>query len=405
MTDLGAYRAGLFSLTRRGFLKATAGWLTGLTAIGVGSYVLHPSWASAAEPIKVGLATDLSGFLSFVGPTHVAAAKIIVEDINASGGLLSRPLELHIEDTATNEATGVSAARKLVQRNNVDIMFGGVASSMRNAIKDIIVKNGKKLYIYAQLYEGTECTPNLFCTGPTPPQQCDELVPWLIKNGGARFALLGANYVWPVEFHKYSRKVVEASGGEVVYQEFFPLDQAEYGAAVNKIRSEKVDVVFTLLTGGQAAFLKQLHEAGFLARGGRLCCPWFDHTAAGIAQPAEFEGLASCFDYFLGVDDPATCGYDTRLLDAKVFSGSGGSTGIYRGMYMWANSVAKVGSLDANSVAAAMDGAKLGHGPGGPSEMVPGKRHVKMNMYIAVAKSGKFDVIRKSDGLVDPKAC
>lgn len=391
-------------LSRRRFLQ-TSSWMTGMFAVGAGSYVLRPRWANAAGPIKVGLATDLTGFLSFVGPTHVAAAKIIVEDINANGGLLGRPLELQIEDTATNEATGVSAVRKLVQRENVDVMFGGVASSMRNAIKDIIVKNGKKLYVYSQLYEGNECTADLFCTGPTPPQQCDQLVPWLIKNGGKRFALLGANYVWPVDFHKYSRKVVEASGGEVVYQEFFPLDQAEYGAAVNKIMTEKVDVVFTLLTSGQAAFLKQLHEAGFLERGGRLCCPWFDHTATGIAQPAEFEGLATCFDYFLGVDDPATCGYDKRLLDPKVFSGSGGSTGIYRGLYMWANSVTKANTLDVNAVAAAMDDAKLEHGPGGPSEMVPGKRHNKMNMYIAVAKNGKFEVIQKSDGLVDPKSC
>ena len=255
--------------------------------------MLHPSWASAAEPIKVGLATDLSGFLSFVGPTHVAAAKIIVEDINASGGLLSRPLELHIEDTATNEATGVSAARKLVQRNNVDIMFGGVASSMRNAIKDIIVKNGKKLYIYAQLYEGTECTPNLFCTGPTPPQQCDELVPWLIKNGGARFALLGANYVWPVEFHKYSRKVVEASGGEVVYQEFFPLDQAEYGAAVNKIRSEKSGRGVHL-TYRRASRISQAVARGWLSSARwtpmlsvvRSYCGW-NCAACGVRRPCK----------------------------------------------------------------------------------------------------------------------
>ena len=88
------------------------------------------------------------------------------------------------------------------------------------AIKDIIVKRGKILYIYPEFYEGGECTPYLFCTGPTPAQQCDELIPWLIKNGGKRFALPSANYVWPHMLNEYARKVIEQHGGEVIFASY-----------------------------------------------------------------------------------------------------------------------------------------------------------------------------------------
>ena len=68
------------------------------------------------------------------------------------------------------ERTGRGKPRKLIQRDKVDLVLGGITSSMRNAIKDVIVARGKTLYIYPQLYEGKECTPYLFCTGPTPAQ-------------------------------------------------------------------------------------------------------------------------------------------------------------------------------------------------------------------------------------------
>jgi urea transport system substrate-binding protein len=207
------------AVTRRKFL-ASAAWMGGATATGLGSWVIPARWANAAEgPIKVGIATDLTGAIGYAGNANANIAKLVVKDINDAGGVLGRPLELHIEDTASNESVAVANVRKLIQRDKVDVVLGGITSSMRNAIKDVIVTRGKTLYIYPQLYEGKECTPYLFCTGPTPAQQCDEFIPWLIKNGGRRFALPSANYVWPHVLNAYARQVIEKNGGEVVFEE------------------------------------------------------------------------------------------------------------------------------------------------------------------------------------------
>ena len=214
---------------------------------------------------------------------------------------------LFIEDTASNESVAVGNVRKLIQRDKVDLVLGGITSSMRNAIKDVIVARGKTLYIYPQLYEGKECTPYLFCTGPTPAQQCDEFIPWLIKNGGKRFALPSANYVWPHTLNVYARKVIEANGGEVVFEEYYPLDQIDFSATVNRVISNKVDVVFnTVIPPGVGPFFKQLYEAGFLKNGGRLSCVYYDENTLNINQAHEIEGLASCLDYFkaLTPEDP-----------------------------------------------------------------------------------------------------
>lgn len=399
----------LESTERRLFLQRTS-LLSGLLALGGGSYLLKPKDGWAATPIKVGIATDLTGPIGYAGVPNANIAKLVAEEINASGGLIGRPIQLIIEDTATNEQLAVTRVRKLVQRDKVDVVFGGITSSMRNAIKDTIVNRGKTLYIYPQLYEGLECTKYLYCTGPTPAQQCDTFIPWLIKNGGKKFYLPSADYVWPHLLNKYARKVIEKHGGEVIGEEYFPVDHNEYSAVVNKILSSGVNVVFnTTIPPGTPVFFKQLYEAGFQKKGGRLACVYYDENTLNITPANEIEGLASCLDYFKAVNDP----FGNALYDkfAKQFgtknplAAGSAVTGMWRGLNLWAEAVRKANSVKREDVAAALETAKLEDGPGGPSEIVPGTQHTAMHMYIAVAKAGKYEIVERSPGLVQPGEC
>ena len=234
-----------FMKNRRSFLQGSA-MFVGAALSGAGTLMFRPSFATAAEPVKVGVALDMTGGLGAVGLAGINTAKMIVQEFNDAGGILGRPVELYIADTATNESIGVANVRTMIQRDKVDVVIGGLASSMRNAIKDVIIGRGKTLYLYPSLYEGKECTPYLFCTGATPAQQCDTFIPWLMENGGKRFALPSSDYIWPQVLNKYVRDVVEKHGGEVVYEEFFPFDQIDFSASVNKIMSENVNVVINL---------------------------------------------------------------------------------------------------------------------------------------------------------------
>lgn len=396
-------------LSRRLFLQR-ASLLSGMVALGAGTWVMRPSNAMGADPIKVGFALDLTGPISVQGIPGANVAKMMVEKINANGGLLGRPLEMYLEDTATNESLAVTKVRNLIEQHDVDVVIGGITSSMRNAIKDTIVNRGEKLYLYPQLYEGGECQPFLFCTGPTPAQQVDTFVPWLIENTGKRFFFPGADYVWPHTLNGYARKVAEAHGATTVGEEYSPVDQTEYGATVNKIMEEKVDVVFTtLIPPGLPVFIKQLHEAGFMARGGRVASVLYDESGLSLNSPEELEGLASCLDYFQAVDDPFSkelfAEYTAKFGDKNPLSAAGGSTGVYRAIMLWAAAVATANSVEREAVAEALDSASIENGPGGGASFVPGTRHVKMNMYVAVAKGGKFEVVDASSDAVDPKEC
>ncbi len=139
--------------------------------------------------------------------------------------------------------------------------------------------------------------------------------------------------------NQYARKVIQANGGEVIFEEYYPLDQVEYGATVNKIMTEKVDVVFnTVIPPGVGPFFKQLHEVGFEKRGGRLACVYYDENTLNINRPEEIEGLASCLDYFRAVDatDPTSKKiqheYDKLFPGKILFAAGSAAIGMYRGL-------------------------------------------------------------------------
>src|SRR5262245_28950117 len=90
-------------VTRRHFLQGAAK-IGGALALGASSVVVRPPWAHAAGPIKVGIATDLTGPIGFAGQANANVARMVVDQINNGGGLLGRQIALHIEDTASNES-------------------------------------------------------------------------------------------------------------------------------------------------------------------------------------------------------------------------------------------------------------------------------------------------------------
>src|SRR5579864_3582721 len=104
-----------------------------------------------------------------------------------------------------------------------------------------------------------ESHPLIFCTGPVPAQQVEPFIPWLMQETGARkFFLPSADYIWPHTLNKKVRDVVTPLGGEIVGEEYFPLDHTEYARVVADIIASDAEVVFNtivppgLFTAGSA---------------------------------------------------------------------------------------------------------------------------------------------------------
>jgi branched-chain amino acid transport system substrate-binding protein len=358
--------------------------------------------------IKIGLIADQTGPLSFVGLANTNVARMVVDDLNAEGGLLGRQLELYVEDSATDDAVAASVARKLVEDDQVDVVFGGIYSSTRQAIKGPVVDEAKTLYIYPEQYEGQESDPLIFYTGPVPAQQVDPFIPWLMRETGAKsFYLPSADYIWPHVLNARVREVVTANGGTIVGEEYYPLDHTDYRATVERITASGADAVFnTIVPPGVTPFFEQLHDSGFTSRGGQLICTYFDENFLNMVPAAHVEGLYGCLDYYQAVGDPFSkellARYDARYPGDAKFTGGSACSGLYRGLRLWAAAVTEASSLEQDEVIAALDHAEIAEGPGGPAAMVPGQHHARLNMYIGQARSGRFDIVENL-GPIDPQ--
>jgi ABC-type branched-subunit amino acid transport system substrate-binding protein len=360
------------------------------------------------RPARVGIITDQSGALSFMGIANANTATMVVDDINERGGLLGHPIELFIEDSATEDDAAAAAATKLVNETHVDVVLGGIYSSTRQAIKGPVVEQGRTLYIYPEQYEGQECDPLIFCTGPVPAQQIEPLMPWLMQRTGAkRFYLPSADYIWPHVLNKKVWEVVTAAGGNVVGEQYFPLDHVDYDQLVDDIMVSDAEVVFnTIVPPGLTPFLDRLHEAGFTKNGGHLVCTYFDENFLNLVPAEQVEGLYGCLDYYRDVTDAFSnallAQYDERFPGSAMFTAGSACSGMYRGLKLWEAAVNEAGSLRQEDIVAALDHATIAEAPGGPAEMVPGQHHLRLNMYIAQAQSGTFKVV-KNLGPIDPK--
>src|SRR6476469_8112003 len=102
------------------------------------------------QSIKVGVITDQTGPLSFMGIANANVASMVIDDLNAAGGVLGRPVELHLEDSETTDEAAEAAAAKLVRQEHVDVIVGGIYSSTRQAIKGPAVVEGHTLYLYPE---------------------------------------------------------------------------------------------------------------------------------------------------------------------------------------------------------------------------------------------------------------
>ena len=105
--------------------------------------------AQAAEPpLKIGLLEDVSGDLAFMGMPKLHGSQLAVEEINKKGGILGRQIELIHLDPQGDNARYQEFARRLLGRDKVDVLIGGITSASREAIRPIINRTTYAVFLY-----------------------------------------------------------------------------------------------------------------------------------------------------------------------------------------------------------------------------------------------------------------
>ncbi|MBH5370482.1 urea ABC transporter substrate-binding protein [Bradyrhizobium glycinis] len=378
------------SFTRRYFLRSTAA-AASATALVSPVFIRN---AFAAEPILVGSLHDQSGTMAASGSPMVDSLKLGVEEVNAAGGLLGRPLKLVHYDTQSNIQLYSQYAQQLSVRDKVAVIVGGITSASREAIRPTFDRF-RTLYVYNTLYEGGVCDRNMFITGTTPAQTVAKLVPYAMSKGGKKVYIIAADYNYGQITAKWMQKYVKENGGETLSVDFFPLDVTNFGPTISKIQAARPDLILSALVGGNhVAFYRQWAAAGMKDRIQIASTTFGLFNEPATLSAAESDGIIGTFGYFEELTTPASTAYVDKLkkLSPGIPYISELAAATYEGFNLWVEGVKKANTIERLPVIEALETGIAFDGPSGKVVVDHKTHHVSRNTYLAVVKDRKWIV-------------
>jgi branched-chain amino acid transport system substrate-binding protein len=267
--------------------------------------------ARAAKPLKIGLLEDTSGDLAIFGIPKLHGATLAVSEINAAGGIRGRQAQLIHLDPGGDNARYQALCRRLLEEERVDVLFGGITSASREAIRPIVDRL-KAVYFYTNQYEGGVCDANTICIGEVPEQQLSTLIPWMVKKYGKRVYTIAADYNFGHISAAWGRKLLEPLGGTVVGEEFIPLGVSQFAQTIQNIQRAKPDWVYTLNVGAaQNSFFPQAAAAHLdLPMGSPIkIALGFEHKTF---PPPDLYNMHATADWFQEIDTPEADAFKKR---------------------------------------------------------------------------------------------
>lgn len=385
-------------------LKACGGAQT--TDTGVVDSSVAGAGGGSGETIKVGILHSLSGTMAISEKSVVDAEQLAIEEINAAGGVLGKQIQAVIEDGASDWPTFAEKARKLIDQDQVPVVFGCWTSASRKAVLPVFEEKKHMLW-YPVQYEGQECSNNIFYTGAAPNQQIEPAVDWLLENKGKKFFLVGSDYVFPRTANEIIKAQLQQKGGETLGEDYLPLGNTEVTAIITKIRAALPDggVIFNTLNGdSNVAFFKQMQGAG-------LGPDKYPVMSVSIAEEevkaigVEYlQGHYAAWNYFQTVDTPENQkfveGFKKKYGENRVTNDP--MEAAYIAVYLWKQAVEKAGTADDLEAVRKAAYNLTFDAPEGTVKMNSNHHLSKVVRIGEVREDGLFEIVYSTDNAVEP---
>jgi len=365
-------------------LGATAVWYSG------GKEIVVPRPA-----IKVGILHSLTGTMALSESAVAEATQLALSEINDAGGLLGSRIEPIIIDGQSDWPTFAVAADKLINDDQVSVVFGCWTSASRKTVKPVFEKNNHLLF-YPVQYEGLEQSKNIVYTGAAPNQQITPAVKWCLENLGKRFFLIGSDYVFPRTANELIKDYALAFGAEIVGEEYALLGSDDFAGIVRKIEMTEPDVILNTVNGSSnIALFAELQRAGLTSE----TVPVMSFSIAeNELRSLDLDAMAghyACWNYFQNMNN------DLNNRFVKNFQSRYGADRLisdpmeaaYLGVYLWAQAVNEAGTADVQEVRRHL-GNQSYDAPEGLVYLDPVTQHIWKTPRIGrIRPDGQFDIV------------
>jgi branched-chain amino acid transport system substrate-binding protein len=249
--------------TRRRVLKSGAA-LAGAAALGFPAISYGQS-----DKIKIGHLTPLTGFLGAIGSYAQLGVKLAAEELNQSGGILGRQIDLISEDSV-NPATASTKAQRMIEQDGAVVLLGEISSASSLTIMQVAQRNKKVFFstgARSDALRGKDCNRYAFHCDIPNTVMVNAVGTALKQQGmvkGKKFFTLTADYIFGHDLLNAAKLFFAANDANLIGDELIATDVTDFSPYLLKVRQAKPDVVCCNLAGNQVTNLvKQYAEFGF----------------------------------------------------------------------------------------------------------------------------------------------
>ena len=246
--------------------------------------------ALAAEPVRIGVTTILSGQYADRGQSEQYGVELALQRINEAGGALGRPVEAFYGDNAADPQIGIAATKRLIEEQHVPVLLGALATPVTHAIMPIVAEAKVPLVIDISAGQdfvdasGVGGNDYAFKTIPSDRDIAIALMDWLKAQGVHSVAIVSDdnpfNHVNAVSMEK----AASADDIKVVGNETIAKDTKDLAPLLARLKALAPDRVVTLLSTSTAPFFRAYEQSGWnVPITGRI-----DYAAATAAVSPQF---------------------------------------------------------------------------------------------------------------------
>jgi branched-chain amino acid transport system substrate-binding protein len=353
--------------------------------------------ALAADPIKIGVVTPLTGTYAGIGQQVRWGLELATKEVNAGGGIMGRQIELTFEDEEANPSVAVQKADKLFQVGKVDFLTGTVNSGSTLAVGQVAERAGKLIATtvsFADSITGDKCSPNVFRVNARAGQQSAALAAWLDKEKPkARVFYLGPDYEMGRSTVAAFKSNVDQVGGNSLGEVFAPLDSKDYSQYFGQLRAARPQVLYTSVAGNDTVrLLTQLQEFGLrenlivLGASGTVT----SQNIGAIGKAAE--GFVTGVGYSQEIEGPENKKFVDAFKAANKADPDLYGADSYGLIYAYKAAVEKAQSSETDKVRQALRGLKW-QTPQGEKTLRAEDHQAMQPMYVVQVTGGKFKIV------------
>lgn len=246
------------------------------------------SSASANEPYKIGALFAVTGFNSPLGLPEKETTEMLVDQINAKGGINGHPLQVTIYDTESDETKAVTLAKRLIEQDKVLAIIGPSSTGESLAIVDTVEKAGIPLISCAASAQIVQPVKKWVFKAPQSDSLAAQtLYDYLKTKGQTKVALLTSSGGFGTTGKAALEQLAQASGIQIVTEESFGDKDTDMTVQLTKIKGTDAQAIITWGTNpGPAIIAKNAKQLG-------ITIPMYDSHGIANQKFIELAGDAA----------------------------------------------------------------------------------------------------------------